>query len=253
MIKGILLDLSGVLYVGKQRLPGALKALALLRGTGLPVRYLTNTSRSTGRTIHAKLLAMGFNISLEEIFTAPLAIRRYLQIHQLRPYLVIHPDLMPEFADFSQTAPNAVVLGDAGHAFTYQRLNDAFQVLLTGAPLLATGDNRYFQEAEGLSLDAGPFLKALEYAANIQGIVLGKPAKDFFHSAVESLGCLPQETVMVGDDAKADVEGALKAGLQAMLVKTGKYRPGDETTIQEPGTVLQENIEMAVGWILNHC
>ncbi|QBQ53436.1 TIGR01458 family HAD-type hydrolase [Nitrosococcus wardiae] len=251
MIKGVLLDLSGVLYVGQQIVPGALKALARLREAGLPVRYLTNTSRSTGGTIYTKLSGMGFDISINEIFTAPLAIRRYLETHQLRPYLVVHPDLTPEFAGFSQTEPNAVVLGDAGHAFTYPRLNEAFRVLLTGAPLLAVGNNRYFQEAEGLSLDAGPFLKALEYAANTQGIILGKPAKEFFHSAVDSLNCLPQEVIMVGDDAKADVEGALKAGLQGVLVKTGKYHPGDEATIQPPGTVLQNNIEEAVDWVLN--
>jgi ribonucleotide monophosphatase NagD (HAD superfamily) len=36
---------------------------------------------------------------------------------------------------------------------------------------------------------------------------------------------------MVGDDVYGDVEGALKSGLQACLVRTGKYRPGDETKI----------------------
>jgi ribonucleotide monophosphatase NagD (HAD superfamily) len=68
----------------------------------------------------------------------------------------------------------------------------------------------------------------LEYAADIQAEILGKPAAGFFHAAVTSLGCEPEEVLMIGDDVEADVIGAMEAGLQACLVRTGKYLPGDE-------------------------
>jgi ribonucleotide monophosphatase NagD (HAD superfamily) len=98
-------------------------------------------------------------------------------------------------------------------------------------------------------LDAGPFVVALEYAAGVEATVLGKPAKDFFLSAVASLGCRPEETVLVGDDAASDVGGALKAGLRGILVRTGKYRPGDEEKMGEGGIALTD-AGAAAEWIL---
>lgn len=245
MIQGILLDLSGTLYVGNKLLPGADVALQKLLAAGLPVHFVTNTSRSTRRQIHDKLRQMGLDLPTEHIFTAPRAVCDYLLHHRLRPWLLVHPELEEEFAEFDRANPNAVVLGDAGPAFTYERLNQAFRLLLDGARLLAVGDNRYFREPEGLSLDAGPFVRALEYAAGVRALILGKPSGEFFSEAVSRLGCRPEETLMVGDDVFADVNGALRAGLQAALVKTGKYRPGDERHIEaERGRCFQHMEEL---------
>lgn len=248
MIKGVLLDLCGVLYVGSRALPGALKAVAELERSGLAVRFVTNSSRSTRRLIWEKLTRMGFAIPPEHIYTAPMAVRRYLREHGLRPYLIIHPHLQPEFADFPQNDPNAVVLGDAGPAFCYEHLNAAFRLLLDGAPLLSVGDNRYFLEDDGLSLDVGPFMMGLEYATGRQALVIGKPAAAFFHAALAEIGCRPEEAVMIGDDAASDVAGAGRAGLRGVLVQTGKYRAGDERIIGEG--VLMKDVGAAVAWIL---
>jgi HAD superfamily hydrolase (TIGR01458 family) len=227
-VRGVLLDLSGVLYVGDCPLPGAVEAVERFQKSDMPVRYITNTTRSTRAQIHGKLSGMGFSIAGEEIFTAPGAVRAALERQRLTPLLLIHPNLKPEFADFCGDSPDAVVLGDAGDSFTYENLNHAFRLLMEGAPLLAMGNNRYFREADGLSLDIGPFLKALEYAAGVQGTILGKPSADFFRGAVSDMGLDAHQVLMVGDDVEADVQGAMDAGLQACLVKTGKYRPGDE-------------------------
>jgi HAD superfamily hydrolase (TIGR01458 family) len=228
MVRGLLIDLSGTLHVGERAIPGAVEAVQQLQAAGLPCRFVTNTSRTSRRLLHAKLLQMGFRLPLEHLFTAPLAVRHYLELHRLRPYLLIHPNLAEEFADLPQDEPNAVVVGFAQHAFTYAALNHAFQLLQQGAPLVATGRTRYFQGESGLELDAGPFVAALEYAAGQEAVVLGKPSPRFFLDAASELGCAPAETLMIGDDAASDVGGALAAGLQGLLVQTGKYRPGDE-------------------------
>jgi HAD superfamily hydrolase (TIGR01458 family) len=245
-IKGVLLDLSGTLYVGNDLLPGVKPALQRLLSSSLPVRFVTNTSRSTRRQVHDKLRKMGLDLSEEHIFTAPRAVYDYLLNHQLRPWLLVHPNLEDEFADLNGDNPNAVVLGDAGPGFTYDRLNQAFRLLLDGASLLAVGDNRYFREPDGLSLDAGPFIKALEYAAGIRALILGKPSREFFDAAVSHLACRPEEALMVGDDVFADVKGALNAGLQGALVQTGKYRPGDEKHIVVEGGRCFRNLEEVV-------
>jgi len=249
--QGVLLDLGGVLYVGDEPISGAVEAVDRLRAAGLPLRFLTNTTRRTRRQVHEKLRRLGFEADETEIVTAPIAVRSRLLAEGLRPMLLIHPDLEPEFADVDRRDPNAVVLGDAGEGFTYAALNRAFRLLMEGAPLLAMGANRYFRETDGLSLDAGPFVSALEYAADIEAEVLGKPAAAAFLRSVEALGCEPRESVMIGDDVASDVLGALDAGLRSFLVQTGKYREGDEHALSDrPGAHVVADVSAAVDAIL---
>jgi HAD superfamily hydrolase (TIGR01458 family) len=231
MARGVLLDLSGTVHVGDKPVPGAVAAVQRLERSGVPVRFVTNTSRRTRKTLYEDLCRMGFEIPLQHIFTAPLAVRRYLEQHRLRPYLLVHPNLLPEYDGLCQENPDAVVVGDAEDDFSYRNLNEAFRLLKGGARLLATGRTRYFEGTEGLELDAGPYVAALEYAAQTSAVVLGKPAEDFFREAAEELGLSPSECVMIGDDAESDVAAAIAAGMEGILVRTGKYREGDERKI----------------------
>ncbi len=235
MIKAILFDISGVLYDDKAPVKGAVDAINQLQYSGIPLRFVTNSSRSTEAMILTMLQNMGFAIKDSQVFTAPSAIKHFLQTNKLRPYCLIHPDLEPEFAEFDQSEPNAVVVADAAERFDYHHLNTAFELIVEGAPLIGIGRNRYFKNNGKLCLDAGPFIQALEYAAGVEAKIMGKPATAFFMEAVNSVDCLPEEVFMIGDDAEADVEGALNAGLRACLVQTGKYRQGDESKILSLG------------------
>ena len=250
MVKGVLIDLSGTVHVAEQPIPGAVEAIRRLQAAGVPFRFVTNTSRKTRALLHEDLVRLGFDVPVVHVFTAPLAVHSYLEKYNLRPYLLVHPHLVGEFADLSQQDPDAVVVGFAQHAFTYDALNRAFQLLKSGAPLLATGKTRYFEGASGLELDAGPFVAALEYAAGTEALVLGKPSFQFFLNAVDELGCRPEETIMVGDDAASDVGAAVNAGLRGMLVQTGKYRPGDEERVSRSEARLARDIGTAVDMIL---
>jgi HAD superfamily hydrolase (TIGR01458 family) len=249
MIKGVLIDLSGTIHIGHTPLPGAIEALLRLRDSGLRLKFVTNTSRRTRKTLHNDLCRIGFDIAEQEMFTAPLAVRRYLEAHGLHPYLLVHPNLMPEFEGIPINDPDAVVVGDAEDDFSFKNMNEAFRLLKQGAQLLATGRTRYFEGPEGLELDAGPYVAALEYAAGITAIVLGKPAAAFFVEAAEEIGLEPSKCVMVGDDAEADVAAAIGAGLEGILVQTGKYRKGDEAKLRGQGFVAP-NFAAAVNEII---
>ena len=88
--------------------------------------------------------------------------------------------------------------------------------------------NKYFKDENRLSLDAGPFIRAIEWAADTTAIIMGKPSPQFFEQVVASTPYGAEQCLMIGDDVLADVEGAVQAGLQGCLVKTGKYQHGDE-------------------------
>jgi HAD superfamily hydrolase (TIGR01458 family) len=251
-IHGVLLDLGGVVYVGDDLLPGARDALDRLAGTGLPVRYLTNTTRTPQRLLRAKLEGLGLPVAEDALFMPALAARQYLEQQRLTPRLLVHPALAEDFADLPPGEAEAVVVGDAADGFTYAALNDAFRALHDGAAFLALARNRSFREADGrLSLDAGPFVAALEYAAGREALVLGKPAPAFFHAAVDSLGSAPTETVMIGDDVEADICGAEHIGIHGILVRSGKYEPGDEDRIDPRPDLVVADLAEAVDWIVS--
>ena len=254
MIRAVLLDLVGVVYQGERPLPGAVEAVAGLRKAGLRLRFLTNTTRMPRRALLSRLNEMGIAIAEEELFTPAQAARTWLTTRGLSPHLWIHPDLEEDFANLDGSGGEAVVVGDAARGFTYAALNAAFRKLLDGAEFLALARNRSFKDDDGeLSLDAGPFVTALEYACQREAVLFGKPAADFFQAALASAGCDGEEAVMVGDDAEADVAGALAAGVgSALLVRTGKYRAGDENRVKPAPSDTVEDLAAAARWIMEH-
>jgi HAD superfamily hydrolase (TIGR01458 family) len=253
MIQGVVLDLSGVLYVGETAVPGAIEAIECLQNSSVPHCFITNTSRRTLAMIEQSLQRLGFSIAADDIFTAASAALDYLRGHDLTAHALVHANLRDDFAPLQKSKPNAVVLGDAAEGFTYDNLNRAFRVLMQDAdtPLISMGYNRYFMESDGLSLDLGAFTAALEFASGKQAIIMGKPSKDFFLLAVHRLGCEPQQVLMIGDDVESDVNGALHAGLQACLVKTGKYRNGDEGRIDASDFLLAADIAEVIDRVLD--
>lgn len=243
--RAVLLDIAGVLTAGSEPVPGAVEAVQRLRRAGMTLRFVTNTSRRPATAVLESLRASGFSIEPNELFTAPQAARRWLQAHGHHPFLIVHPDIEGEFEDLSVEAPDAVLLADAEDGLSYQNLDKAFALLLEGAPLLAIGDNRYFKGPERLHLDAGPFVRALEYAANVEAQIAGKPSALFFERVVADTGLEPSETLMVGDDRVADIIGAVEAGIDACLVRTGKFRPGDDAGLPARARVEDSIVELA--------
>lgn len=250
--QGILIDLAGVLHTGDMALPGVQAALARLREADIPLRFLTNTTSTPRVTIVHKLHRMGLTVLEDEVITAVHATRKYVQMHGLHPYWLIHPSIEPELPPPTGMQPDAVVLGDAGPYFSFGSMNAAFRHLMRGVPLIAMARNRYFQEADGLSIDMGAYVAALEYAAGVQATIIGKPAPAFFDAALADLGIAAADAIMIGDDVRDDVYGAQALGIAGVLVRTGKYRPGDET--QGPGqpALVVDDFSAAVAAILGN-
>lgn len=250
-IKGVLIDLGGVVYVGDRLVPGADAAVHRLRDAGIAIRFLTNTTRQPRRMIVARLAQLGVAVSAEELLTPAQLAMQYLAARGLSPHLLVHPDLAEDFAGAPSGEKHAVIVGDAGSELDYARLNRAYRMLERGAELVALAMNRNFLDDDGvLSLDAGPFVTALEYASRKQATVLGKPSKAFFDLALAGLGCDAGCAAMIGDDAEADVGGAMAQGLSGILVRTGKYRSGAEDHLQMPPTLIADDLGQAVDWIL---
>lgn len=224
--KGFLVDLDGTLYVGDEPIQGAREAVSLLRDAGLKLLYVTNTTRNPRREVVARLHGMGFTVDEEHVFAPAVAAAGMLRGRKV--HALVADALFEDLAGIEPAgdAPEYVLVGDLGRGFDYARLNAAFRHLVQGASLVALQKNRFWREADGLSLDAGAFVAALEYASGKEAVVVGKPERAFFEAALQELGLEAREVAMVGDDPESDVGGAMAAGLVGIQVETGKYRPG---------------------------
>ncbi|MEO8417467.1 MAG: TIGR01458 family HAD-type hydrolase [Methylophilaceae bacterium] len=225
--KGVLFDLDGVLYIGSHAIEGAIESVNKIRAQGITCRFITNTSTLSLLSLQKKINALGFSLAAEEIISAPQAALRYLQ-HQSDPVcrLLLAENVKKDFAHIRQsdTAADHIVIGDIGDAWSYRLLNEVFNCLMNGAKLIAIHKNRCWQTEQGLQMDIGGFVHALEYASGAKAMILGKPSTDFFQIAIDDMQLKPSEVVMIGDDIDADVGGAQQAGLKGILVRTGKYR-----------------------------
>lgn len=232
-IEGLLVDLDGTIYEAGTLVPGATRTLAWLHERDVPFLFTTNTSRMSRRAVAEHLSGLGLSVPAERIVTAPLAATQWLRREGVRRVLLLLPESTHEDfddvervgTDRTSSPPEAVVVGDLGAGFTFERLNAAFRALRAGARLVAVHKNRFWITEEGPTLDAGPFVIGLEYAARVEATLIGKPSPVFFELAAEVLGQPVERLAVVGDDPESDVRGALAAGLTAIQVETGKFDP----------------------------
>ena len=247
-ISGLLIDLDGVLYVGETSVPGASEVLNQLKERGIPRRFLTNTTTRTASAVVQKLNRLGFDVDASEVFSPITATVQYLRAKgspSLHP--VVRDSVIPAFAEFpsEMETPDYVVVGDIGAAWSYPLMNTIFAQLTAGAEMIAMHKNKFFQGEEGLLVDIGAFVAGLEYVSSKQATIIGKPSESFFNMALASLGLQPNEVAMIGDDIETDIGGGKAAGLQGILVKTGKYRPScEDGRVHPPDVILDSFSEL---------
>ncbi len=228
MTKGLLLDLDGVLYVEDEPIDGAVAAVTELRKRGVPMRFCTNTTVKSNRSMLEKLHRIGVPMKPEEFFGAIRAAVAFLRSEGSPSCcFLVTEDPMEDFSEFKQDdqSPDYVVIGDLGKQWHQAMLQRVFELVMDGAEMVALHKGRYWQTETGLHIDIGAIVAGLEYATGKEATVIGKPSRSFFELAVSDMGLRLDEVAMVGDDINSDVGGAQRAGMTGILVRTGKYRP----------------------------
>ena len=233
-IEALLLDIDGVLTVSWEPLPGAIDALERLRRQGVALRFITNTTTKTRADLGSTLRDAGFDVDDDEIVTAVVATAAHLRSTDpnAKVFVLSDGDATADLGGVHLVGVDeaeVIVLGGASDDFSHDTMNRIFRRLMDGARLVGMHRNLFWKTADGWELDGGAYLAGLEEAARIHATICGKPEQAFFSAAIDALGVGRDRTAMVGDDVLNDVAGAKAVGLTGILVRTGKYRPGDET------------------------
>ncbi|EGT47117.1 hypothetical protein CAEBREN_30791 [Caenorhabditis brenneri] len=248
-ISAVLIDLSGTLHVEELAIPGTQAALQLLR-KHVQVKFVTNTTKESQSLLYERLKTCGFQIEKHEIFTSLVAARDLILQNHYRPFFILDDRAMEDFEGIPTEDPNAVVIGLAPEKFNDSTMTAAFRLIKEkNASLIAIHKGRYYQKKDGLHLGPGAYVSGLEYSTGVKAEVVGKPEKLFFEAALKTLGKDVDfsNAVMIGDDVNDDVLGAIQAGMRGILVKTGKFRDGDDLKVRNVANSFVEAVDMIIG------
>lgn len=231
-IQGFLIDVDGVLCVAMQPIPGAAEMLDALLERSIPFRLVTNATIASRATLTAKLQDMGLSVAPELVFSAAAATAAYVarRFPGEPCYLLSKGDAIDDFHEVGvqivgpdgEPPASVVVIGGAEDELTYARLNHAYRLLLGGAKLVAMHRNVAWLTETGMTLDSGPFVRALASAAGVRAVVVGKPNRAMFQVALRDLALPAAQVAMIGDDARNDIAPARRLGMLGILVRSGK-------------------------------
>jgi len=247
------IDLDGTVYFAGREIPGAAEAVRALEAAGIPFVFATNTTRRPRSRIVERLRSFGIVTDEGRLHTAPVAAAGWLAEQGAERISLLLPEVSwEEFAAFEITDenPDFVLVGDLGAEWRFERLNTAFLSLRSGAGLVAIQRNRFWDDGTGLKLDAGPFVAALEYAAQQEAVLVGKPSTAFFSTAAGALGVPLSRVAVVGDGLENDVRGGQRAGCLGVAVRTGSFREEDLEDLERPPDAVLDSIADLPGWLL---
>lgn len=263
---GLLVDLDGVVWVGREAVPGAGEALASLLAAGKEIVFVTNNPARAPESYAEKLAAYGVDVGAERIVTAGLVTASLAATaagesgrafvigaagfrHSVGEAIAARRGGDP--ADClleGEAGAEAEVVVVSGHRdFDYAELLAATLALQAGATLLATSRDPTLPMPGGAWPGTGAILAAVETASGRRAEIGGKPEHHLFEMALGRVGAEPARVAMVGDRIASDVEGGRRSGLQTVLVLSGASTRAEAEAAAEPPDFVVDDLTALLG------
>jgi len=225
--KGFLIDMDGVIYRGKEPIPGAIDFINKLKKEGHPFLFLTNNSQKTSRDVCYKLKQLGFNVGVEDIFTCAMATAKYLAMSKPEgtAYVIGEGGLLTELHKHGYAViddkPDYVVIGE-GRTIMLESVDKAVNLVMNGSKLIATNlDPNCPTDGGKYRAGCGAFVAMIEFATGKKAFSVGKPSPVMMRMARKKLKLTTDETIMIGDTMETDILGAGAMGFTTVLTLSG--------------------------------
>lgn len=246
-IKGLILDVDGVLTYQGKVYDGAIETLQSLRDSRYVVSFLSNSTLNSRASMTKKLRVLGFNLKEREVLTASYA--TYIYIEKLKPqscWLMLEGDGLSEFKGINQdiNRPEYIVVGNNKTYFSFDCLNHALRLLKSGSGLIGMMPELVDSSGGKIELNVGSFVRMLERASGVDAVYIGKPKPFMYELALNSMGLDCNEVIMVGDRVNTDIVGAKELGIITVLVKTGEYNNQALNDINQPDYIIESIQEL---------
>ena len=226
MPKGFLIDMDGVIYSGIDLIPGADTFIASLKKKKIPFLFLTNNSQRTPLDVVNKLAGLGIEADTTDVFTSAMATGWFLarQKPNGSAYVLGEGGLLTSLHENGYSLvtqnPDFVVVGE-GRNFTLEMVNNAVDMILGGAKLVATNLDPSPKMKGWNNLGIKAVVAMLEEATGIKAFSVGKPSPVMMRVARKKLGLTTVETTMIGDTMDTDILGGIQVGYRTILTLSG--------------------------------
>ncbi|MEU8251919.1 HAD-IIA family hydrolase [Nonomuraea sp. NPDC048916] len=233
----LLLDLDGVVYLGNQAVPGAPEALEEARSSGVRLAYVTNNASRTPAAIAAHLRRLGVPATAADVVSSAQAAARLVS-ERVPPgsnVLVVGGSglrlavrdrgLRP--VSTAMDAPVAVVQGFAP-GISYGLLAEGALAVRQGALFVASNGDDTMPTDRGELPGNGSMVRVIATATGVQPLYAGKPDPPLHRESMIRTGA--RRPLVVGDRLDTDIEGAVNAGVDGLVVLTGVATPLDLLT-----------------------
>ncbi len=240
---GFLIDLDGVVWVGREPVPGAPETLRALLAADKRLVFVTNNPSRPPAAYAERIQGMGVEIDPAQIVTAGM-VAAQLAANAAgadgSAFVMSRTPLKEMVASTGVTVlegeagQNANVVVVSGHReFDYAALRTAKWALDRGAALVATSRDPTMPMPEGEWPGSGAVLAAVETASGRVAEIAGKPERHLFELGLEAIGT-DSRVAMIGDRISSDIEGGRRAGLETILVLSGSDGPAEVEAAETP-------------------
>jgi HAD superfamily hydrolase (TIGR01450 family) len=252
---GLLVDLDGVVWVGREMVPGSAETLAALLGRGLEIVFVTNNPGKPATAYIERLRDARIPVADDRVVTAGEATAS-LAAKSAGAGAATFVIGAPAFHETAAGAGLELLEGEAareaevvlvsGHrGFDYEELLTATLALRGGAALFATSRDPTLPMPGGAWPGTGAVLAAVETASGATAEIGGKPEPHLFEMARERIAGA-ERVAMVGDRVSSDIEGGRRAGLETILVLSGATsREQAEDAVPAPGRITRDLAALA--------
>ena len=220
----LLIDMDGVLRLGKTPAESAAEFLSYIRSSNRKACILSNSTLDDSTGFKKFFDDNSIECSIP-IMTTVEATLKYVKNNYKSVQIHCDENIKSLFDEFTDNEnPEAIIVGDIGKQWNFEIMNDIFKKVLNGADFIAMQKNKFWNTPEdGLLLDAGSFIKAIEFAVGREAVLIGKPSPLYFQTALQFIGLdKSQKFLMLGDDLETDIIGAQNLNSKAILIYTGK-------------------------------
>jgi NagD protein len=226
MPQGFLIYMEGVIYSHHDLITGADTFIAALQKNNIPFLFLTNNSQRTPRDVVNKLAGIGIEAKEENVFTSAMATGWFLarQKPHGTAYVLGEGGLLTSLHENGYSLvsqdPDFVVVGE-GRNFTLEMVNNAVDMILNGAKLVATNLDPSPKIKGWNNLGIKAVIAMIEEATGIHAFSVGKPSPVMMRVARKKLGLTTEETTMIGDTMTTDILGGIQVGYKTILTLSG--------------------------------
>ena len=254
-IRHLIIDMDGVLWRGKEPLPGLQEFFDFLRRHDIGFMLATNNSSRPPVEYQAKLASFGVQVPLERILTSSLATAAYLATIAPTGTRVFP---LGEEGIRSALEGQGFVLADEDVEYvvsgwdrqlTWNRLAEAAFLIQGGAGFVGTNPDVTLPTERGLVPGSGVQLMALEMTSGEKPVVIGKPEPRMYQEALQRMDASPDTTATIGDRLDTDIAGGVRAGLTTILVLSGIVTEADLAASPiKPDLVFADTRELVRRW-----